>query len=190
VIWSIGLSLGKGADNWVKKGDRNRLPGHLQCDANVAYATFVRKDPCNITLAGCWAHVRRNFSAAREQAPQRCGSILRPSLPHRGEPAPQPSRSKQRVAARMSQSRSICQRLHHALVQGRMRQGWPRDVLPKGCQEVLANRIVCHILPVGPRGSDLPIPCGGPSKCHKYPTLATRKLRSTRGRSDLLFICC
>jgi hypothetical protein len=61
---------------------------------------------------------------------------------------------------------------------------------PQGCQEVLANRIVCHILPVGPRGSDLPIPCGGPSKCHKYPTLATRKLRSTRGRSDLLFICC
>ena len=31
----------------------------------------------NITLAGCWAHARRNFYEAREQAPQRSGWILR-----------------------------------------------------------------------------------------------------------------
>ena len=30
----------------------------------------------------------------------------------------------------------------------------------------------------------------GTSKCQKYPALESRKLRSTRGWSDLLFLCC
>ena len=29
-----------------------------------------------------------------------------------------------------------------------------------------------------------------PSKCQKYPALESRKLHSTRGRSNLLFLCC
>jgi len=31
--------------------------GTLQCDAYVAYGSFVKKHERNITLAGCWAHV-------------------------------------------------------------------------------------------------------------------------------------
>jgi hypothetical protein len=45
--------------------------------AYAAYASFVKKHERNITLTGCWAHLRRNFYEAREQAPQRCGWILR-----------------------------------------------------------------------------------------------------------------
>jgi transposase len=43
----------------------------------MAYGSFVKKHEGNITLVGCWAHARRNFYEAREQAPQRGGWILR-----------------------------------------------------------------------------------------------------------------
>ena len=88
--------------------------GTLQCDAYLAYASFVKKHPRNIKLAGCWAHTRRNFYEAREQAPQRCGWILR-QIAHlyrieenlrRSQAGP-----KKRAALRSSQSRPICQRL-------------------------------------------------------------------------------
>jgi Transposase IS66 family len=82
--------------------------GTLQCDAYVAYGSFVRKHARKITLAGCWAHVRRNFYEAREQAPQRCGWILR-QIAHlygiedtlrRSQAGP-----NKRAAVRLSQSR-------------------------------------------------------------------------------------
>jgi transposase len=86
----------------------------------VVYGSFVKKHERNITLAGCWAHVRRNFYEAREQAPQRCAWILR-QIGHlyriedtrrRGQLGP-----SKRVAVRMGQSRPICERLHRALEQ-------------------------------------------------------------------------
>ena len=97
----------------------SKLQGTLQCDAYVAYGSFVKKHERNIPLAGCWAHVRRNFYEAREQAPQRCGWILR-QIGHlyriedtlrRNGAGP-----RKRAAVRASQSRPICQRLHRALV--------------------------------------------------------------------------
>jgi transposase len=51
--------------------------GTLQCDAYCAYDSFVSKRPaCTITLAGCWAHARRGFIEASEQAPRQAGLIL------------------------------------------------------------------------------------------------------------------
>jgi len=52
--------------------------GTLQCDAYSAYDSFARRRPAgSITLAGCWAHARRGFFEAREQAPQQAFFILR-----------------------------------------------------------------------------------------------------------------
>lgn len=93
--------------------------GALQCDAYVAYGSFVKNHAHQMTLAGCWAHTRRNFYEAREQAPQRCGWILR-QIAHlyRIEENLRRHRAglNTRAAVRRSQSRPIYQRLHRALV--------------------------------------------------------------------------
>ena len=80
----------------------------------MAYGSFVKKHPRTIKLAGCWAHARRNFYEAREQAPQRCGWILR-QIAHLYRIEEDLRRShagaRKRAAVRSSQSRLICQRL-------------------------------------------------------------------------------
>ena len=50
--------------------------GTLQCDGYSAYPAFARSRGEAITLAGCWAHVRRKFHEAREQSPKVAGWIL------------------------------------------------------------------------------------------------------------------
>lgn len=50
--------------------------GILQCDGYQAYRTFSA-DKEGIALAGCWAHVRRKFYEARDEAPRRAGWIVR-----------------------------------------------------------------------------------------------------------------
>jgi hypothetical protein len=49
--------------------------GTIQCDAYSAYTAFAKTR--QVTLAGCWAHVRRKFHEAREQSPRTAGWILR-----------------------------------------------------------------------------------------------------------------
>ena len=49
--------------------------GKLQCDGYSAYPAFA-KTKTNIELFGCWAHLRRGFFAAKEQAPVVAGWIL------------------------------------------------------------------------------------------------------------------
>ncbi len=117
--------------------------GTLQCDAYLAYGSFVKKHPRNIRLAGCWAHARRNFYEAREQAPQRCGWILR-QIAHlyrieenlrRSQPGP-----KLRAAVRSSQSRPICQRLYRALVLfKKSRRYLPRSAFGQAIDYALSN---------------------------------------------------
>jgi transposase len=51
--------------------------GTVQCDAYAAYGSFANNRSTPLTLAGCWAHARRNFYEAREQAPVRAAWILR-----------------------------------------------------------------------------------------------------------------
>lgn len=50
--------------------------GIMQCDGYVAYRTFANERKGKVTLAGCWAHVRRKFHEAREQSPRVAGWIL------------------------------------------------------------------------------------------------------------------
>jgi transposase len=51
--------------------------GTIQCDGYSAYDAFARQRSGEITLADCWAHVRRKFFEAKETAPRTAGWILR-----------------------------------------------------------------------------------------------------------------
>jgi transposase len=125
--------------------------GTLQCDAYVAYASFVKNHARQITLAGCWAHARRNFYEAREQAPQRCGWILRQTAHlycieeklRRSGAGP-----RKRAAVRLSQSRPICQRLHRALVFfKKSRRYLPRSAFGQAIDYALSNLALAWCLP-------------------------------------------
>jgi transposase len=102
---------------------RNVLPadftGTVQCDGYAAYPAFARQHPKPLTLAGCWAHVRRKFHDASEQSPKLSGWFLR-QLQHlyRVEAELRELRAgpKLRAAVRASQSRLIVERLHRALL--------------------------------------------------------------------------
>lgn len=67
--------LGRGADCVA-----NILPvnfgGHVQSDGYAAYGSHVAQSEAAITLLGCWAHARRYFVEAKDEAPQYAGLIL------------------------------------------------------------------------------------------------------------------
>jgi transposase len=93
--------------------------GTLQCDAYQAYRAFAQSRGGQITLAGCWAHVRRKFHDALEQSPRQAGWILlqiqnlyeiEAGLRRRGVSP------KLRAVTRAQQSQPIHQRIHRALV--------------------------------------------------------------------------
>jgi transposase len=50
--------------------------GNLQCDGYAGYDAFAKSPAKKIELIGCWAHVRRKFFEAKEQAPRQAGLIL------------------------------------------------------------------------------------------------------------------
>ena len=139
-MWSI---TGSRAADCLKNVIAANFQGTLQCDAYVAYASFVRKHEGKITLAGCWAHVRRNFYEAREQTPQRCGWILRQiGHLHRIEEDLRRSQAgpNKRAAVRMSQSRPICKRLHRALTLfKKSRRYLPRSAFGQAIDYALSN---------------------------------------------------
>ena len=93
--------------------------GTLQSDGYAAYRAFVNGRGDVITLAGCWAHVRRKFYEASETAPLICGWLLRQQQhlyrieaelrAHRAGP-------RLRQAVRASQSRPIITRLEKVLL--------------------------------------------------------------------------
>jgi transposase len=51
--------------------------GTVQCDGYAAYPCFAEGRDGAVTLAGCWAHIRRGFYEAREQSPRVSGWFLR-----------------------------------------------------------------------------------------------------------------
>jgi transposase len=51
--------------------------GTLQCGGYSAYPTFAQRRSGAITLAGCWAHARRKFHEALDQAPPTAGWVVR-----------------------------------------------------------------------------------------------------------------
>ena len=100
----------------------NILPVHftgtVQCDGYAAYPAFA-KTRAALQLAGCWAHVRRKFRDALEQAPRPAAWLLR-QIQHlyqiEAHLRQQHAGPNLRAAIRAAQSRPIVARLKQALL--------------------------------------------------------------------------
>jgi transposase len=93
--------------------------GTIQCDGYGAYPCFANRRKGAITLAACWAHVRRAFYQAQAESPKVCGWFLRQMQNlYRIEAAlrDQKAGPALRQAVRAHQSRPIVQRIGRALV--------------------------------------------------------------------------
>jgi transposase len=98
--------------------------GTLQSDGYAAYRAFVNGRAAVITLAGCWAHVRRKIYEASETAPPMSGWLLR-QIQHlyRVEASLREHRvgPRLRAAVRASHSRPIIERLEKVLLRLKVR---------------------------------------------------------------------
>lgn len=98
--------------------------GTIQCDGYAAYDAFARQHGPPVTLADCWAHVRRKFCEAEDSAPRTAGWILC-QIQHlyRIEAQLREARCspKLRAVLRAQESRLIVERLGCACV--RLKQG-------------------------------------------------------------------
>jgi transposase len=93
--------------------------GTLQCDGYSAYRAFASSRVKPIKLAGCWAHVRRQFHEALDQSPRPAGWILRHIQQLYCIEATlraQRAGPRWRQAVRAHQSRPLVKRIERALV--------------------------------------------------------------------------
>ena len=123
----------------------NGFRGTLQCDGYKAYPAFTNSHPggAKITLAGCWAHVRRKFHEALAQAPRLIGWLLR-QMGHlyRIEKELRQSRAgpRLRAAVRAHQSRPIQERVRRALVRLKtVRRPLPQSLFGKAIEYALSQ---------------------------------------------------
>ena len=117
--------------------------GTLQSDGYAAYRAFVNGRSEVITLAGCWAHVRRKFYEAGETSPQMSGWLLR-QIQHlyRLEAGLRQHRAGPRLrqARRASQSRPILNRLEKVLLRLKARGRYlPRSSLGQAIDYALGQ---------------------------------------------------
>ncbi len=82
-LWVISRPGGDVVFDWRKSRRHGEVTsllagfrGIVQSDAYPAYANFVREHE-GVVGVGCWAHVRRRFHSALEDAPVQAGFILR-----------------------------------------------------------------------------------------------------------------
>ena len=119
--------------------------GTLQCDGYKAYPAFTNARPGGgkITLASCWAHVRRKFHEALAQAPRLIGWLLR-QMGHlyRIEKELREKRAgpRLRAAVRAHQSRPIQERIRRALVRLKtVRRPLPQSLLGRAIEYALGQ---------------------------------------------------
>ena len=93
--------------------------GTLQCDGYAGYRTFARRHGQPIILAGCWAHVRRKFYEAQENAPRLAGWLLG-QIQHlyriEARLREQPAGPALRSAVRASESQPLVKRIERVLI--------------------------------------------------------------------------
>ena len=116
--------------------------GTVQCDGYAAYASYAR-NKARLPLAACWAHARRKFYEAREQAPVVADWLLR-QIGHlyRVERNLRKSKcgAKLREAARAHEARPVYLRLHRALISlKRKGQFLPQSGMGKALDYTLAH---------------------------------------------------
>jgi transposase len=93
--------------------------GTIQCDGYSAYRSFAAERKGAVTLAGCWAHVRRKFFEALESSPRTGGWVLR-QLQHlyliESRLRETKAGPRLRHAVRTHQSQPIVERLQRVLL--------------------------------------------------------------------------
>jgi transposase len=115
--------------------------GTVQCDGYQAYPAFANRSEGRITLAACWAHARRKFHEAKDNAPQHAGWLLL-QIQHlyRIEKHLRETRAgpRQRHAVRSSHSRMIIQRIHRAITRLKLsRRHLPQSAMGKAIDYTL-----------------------------------------------------
>jgi len=133
------------AANCVEKIIPGDFRGVIQCDGYAGYRSFAasREREGRIQLAACYAHARRKFIEAAEQAPRIVGWLLRQIghlyaiERHLREERAGP---RLREAIRSSQSRTIHDRLHRALVRLKIKKRYlPQSSLGKAIDYTLGQ---------------------------------------------------
>jgi transposase len=117
--------------------------GRLQCDGYAAYDAFARSRRKEIELVGCWAHVRRAFYEAKDQAPRQVGLILHmiASL-YRCEEKLRNRRAspKLRALARTLECAPLLKRLHSLLLLWKRKHTFlPQSLMGKAIEYALGE---------------------------------------------------
>lgn len=117
--------------------------GTVQCDGYQAYPSFAKRCEGRITLAACWAHARRKFHEATENAPQHAGWVLL-HIQHlyRIEKELRMTKAgpRQRQARRAAESRMIVERIHRALTRmKRSRRHLPKSAMGRAIDYALTH---------------------------------------------------
>ncbi len=117
--------------------------GTIQCDGYSAYPAFARKRGETITLAGCWAHVRRKFYEALEQSPKTAGWIVR-QIQHlyqiEARLREHRAGSALRLAIRSHQSQPIVERIHRALTRLKLKNRFlPQSTMGRAIDYALSQ---------------------------------------------------
>jgi transposase len=118
----------------------NTFDGTVQCDAYAAYGSFARGRD-QLVLAGCWAHARRYFFEARDEAPTLAGWFLHQiQMLYRveGELREQACGQRGRMAQRASESGMILHRLKRVLDR-KWRQPLPSSRIGKAMAYAMSN---------------------------------------------------
>lgn len=115
--------------------------GTVQCDGYAAYASFAGRRGGSIQLAGCMAHVRRNFFEAREHSPRVAGWLLGQFQQlYATEAKLRQTRAGPRLrqAIRAHESRPVLERLQQALLRLKAgRRYLPRSLMGKAIDYAL-----------------------------------------------------
>ncbi len=125
--------------------------GTIQCDGYVAYTSFARRRSGTITLAGCWAHVRRAFHKARQEDPRLMGWILiqiRNLYMVEKRLRKKKAGPRLRQAVRAHQSQPILHRIHKAIISWKLgRRFLPSSLAGKAIDYALGQwAAVCEYL--------------------------------------------
>lgn len=94
--------------------------GIIQCDGYSAHDSFAlsNEHQRKITLAGCWAHMRRKFYEANEHTPDAAWELAQIQALYRIEEQLREARAgpEERKATRHAHSRPIFEKLHERLI--------------------------------------------------------------------------
>lgn len=114
--------------------------GTVQCDGYAAYPAYARTHEA-LTLAACWAHVRRKFIEAKDGAPMHAGWVLL-QIAHlyrlEAELRNRKAGPRLRQAKRSAESRLIIARLHKGLCKLKgLRRHLPRSAMGRAIDYAL-----------------------------------------------------